>query len=46
MITSGALKGVDVAIVEALAVTEDGDIIPTTAMKYSGICKKCKAGYS
>ncbi len=32
MITSGALKGIDVAIVEALAVTEDGDIIPTTAI--------------
>ena len=32
LISSGALKPVDIAIVEALAITEDGDIIPTTAV--------------
>lgn len=33
LISSGALKPVDVAIVEALAITEDGDIIPTTCCR-------------
>lgn len=31
-VSSGAMKPIDVAIVEALAITEDGGIVPTTAV--------------
>ena len=45
LISSGALKPVDIAIVEALAITEDGDIIPTTAVGNTHLSDSGKESY-